>query len=174
MASAKEATQPKEQENVTFYLVRLDGELNIRETPIHYPFGDIRYGRTKDEDERDVSRNVTFIRGSYTTNDPFIIEWLRKYNTGGAFIDHNGKNRVIQPNHQMFLVTEEDPAIKVKTIVKKEIETVEVEVLQSSFVKLLEIDQLEQWAIGQGLSIPTDKRTKEGLIEFLTSQGRIK
>lgn len=31
----------KETKPVTFYLVRLDGELNIRETSIHYPFGDV-------------------------------------------------------------------------------------------------------------------------------------
>ena len=38
---------------ITFYIVRLDGELQVRETPIYFPRAKIIQGRTKAEDSRD-------------------------------------------------------------------------------------------------------------------------
>ena len=61
-----------------------------------------------------------------------------------------------------------------KTVVQKEVETVEVNILSSTLANVLEVDQLEVWAIGENISIPQDKRTKEGVIEYLKSLGRIK
>lgn len=169
----------KETKPVTFYLVRLDGELNIRETSIHYPFGDITLGRTKSEDSRDETYNVVFQKGSLTLNplierDKVCIDYLRVYNSGGEFVDHTGKTHYIQPNNQLFHITEEDPLKKVKEVHIVEEKIQEVEVLKASFAKLLEVDQIEQWAISVGISIPQENRTKEGLIKMLTEMGRIK
>lgn len=160
---------------VTFYKVRLDGELDIKESHIFYPFGDVVQGRTKAEDFRTEEYNVVFDRGILVLDaDDWRVGWLRVYNSGGTFKGHDGKERTLRPNNNLFYITEEDPNLKVKTVVQKEIETVEVNILPASFAKTLEIDQIESWAIAEGLSIPQDKRTKEGIIEYLTSLGRIK
>ena len=68
---------------VTFYLMRLDGEMNIRETKITYPFAEKILGRTKDEDRVDQSLDVTFDNGSLTLDaDDFRVEWLKAYTSG--------------------------------------------------------------------------------------------
>lgn len=164
-----------EQKDVTFYLLRLDGELNTRETTITYPFSPKSLGRTKDEDTYDESYNIIFTKGSITLpEDDFRVEWMRIYNTGGKLKCHDEKIRTIQPSPNMFKVTEEDPFKKVKEITKIETVREEVAVLPKSFVETLEVDQIESWMQTQSIDVPQKNRTREGLIEILTAQGRIK
>ncbi len=71
---------------VTFYKVRLDGELDIKESHIFYPFGDVVQGRTKSEDFRTEDFNVVFDKGIATfEQDDWRVGWMRAYNSGGKF-----------------------------------------------------------------------------------------
>ena len=54
---------------VTYYLMRLDGELAIRETPIYFPKAAVHKGRTKAEDDRDTQYDVIFMDGRLTVEN---------------------------------------------------------------------------------------------------------
>lgn len=73
----------KTPNQVTYYLVRLDGELAIRETPIYFPKAAVHKGRTKAEDDRDSTYDVIFMDGRLTVEkDSVQDQWLSIYNSG--------------------------------------------------------------------------------------------
>lgn len=75
--------EAKKPQQVTYYLVRLDGELAIRETPIYFPKAPIQKGRTKQEDDRDASYDVIFMDGRLTVEKDSVQDrWLAIYNSG--------------------------------------------------------------------------------------------
>ena len=136
MAEAKKPTQ------VTYYLVRLDGELAIRETPIYFPKAPIQKGRTKQEDDRDTSYDVIFMDGRLTVEKDSVQDrWLAIYNSGGELDVPEISDRKIQikPNTQLFHVTTKDPSEKnvIRTEVIKE---VEVAVVAKEFLDMLTVD----------------------------------
>ena len=73
----------KAPETVTYYLIRFDGELAIRETPIYFPKAAIHKGRTKSEDDRDTTYDVIFMDGRLTVEKGSVQDqWLSVYNSG--------------------------------------------------------------------------------------------
>lgn len=173
MAEAKKPTQ------VTYYLVRLDGELAIRETPIYFPKAPIEKGRTKAEDDRDTSYDVIFMDGRLTVEKGSVQDqWLSIYNSGWELDVPELSNRKIQikPNTQLFHVTTKDPSEK--NIVKQEvIKEVEVAVVAKEFLDMLTVDQIEAYCASNKIDIANlapDKRTKAGFIAFLDETGHIK
>lgn len=173
MAEAKKPTQ------VTYYLVRLDGELAIRETPIYFPKAPIEKGRTKQEDDRDTTYDVIFMDGRLTVpKDSVQDRWLSIYNSGWELEVPEISNRPIQikPNTQLFHVTTKDPSEKniVRTEVIKE---VEVAVVAKEFLEMLTPDQIEAYCTSNKIDLSTldaDKRTKAWYIKFLDETGHIK
>ncbi len=163
---------------ITFYLTRLDGELAIRETPVYFPKAAVIKGRTKAEDDRDSSYDVIFMDGKVTVPEGSVqAEWLKIYNSGGAlqFPDINdGHPFQIRWNTNMFMISTTDPMDKIRK------ETIEVEkiverpVLVTTFAELLTVDQLEQFATSNNIDLTDAKKTKVGMITFLTDKGYIK
>lgn len=159
---------------VTFYIVRMDGELQTRETPIYFPKAKINEGRTKAEDTRDDSYDILFNHGYCEFDaDDFRIEWMRVYNTGGSF-QYEGKTIKVTPNNNMFKITEEDPTLKVKLITNTIETKVEVQVINAAFIDALGIPELEAFANTNKLDISGVKKTKAAMVEFLTNSGHIK
>lgn len=168
------ATTATEKKKITFYIVRLDRELQVRETPIYFPRAKVTQGRTKAEDQRDDGHDIIFNHGYLELDeDDFRVEWMRVYNTGGTF-DYEGKPVRVAPNNNMFKITEEDPTLKVKTLTQNVEVKVEVQVLNKDFVDLLSVDQLEAFANTNKMDISAVKKTKASLVEFLEANGRIK
>lgn len=163
---------------ITFYMTRLDGELAIRETPIYFPRAAIIKGRTKSEDDRDNSYDVIFMEGKCTVPEGSVqAEWLKIYNSGGTLqfpAVNDGIPFQIRGNTNIFMISTNDPMDKVRK------ETVEVEriverpVLVSTFAELLTVDQLEQFATSNNIDLTDAKKTKAGMITFLTERGYIK
>jgi hypothetical protein len=163
-----------EKKKITFYIVRLDGELQVRETPIYFPRAKIIQWRTKQEDQRDEGYDIMFNHGYLELDeDDFRVDWMRVYNTGGTF-DYEGKPVRVVPNNNMFKITEEDPTLKVKTLTNNVEVKVEVQVLNKEFVDMLSVEQLEAFANTNQLDISGVKKTKTALVEFLQDNGRIK
>ena len=162
------------KKKITFYIVRLDGELQVRETPIYFPRAKVLQGRTKQEDQRDEGFDIMFNHGYFEFDeDDFRIGWMDVYNTGGTF-EYEGKSIPVVANSNMFKVTREDPTLKVKTLTQNVEVRVEVQVLNKDFVDLLSVDQLEAFANTNKLDISGVKKTKSALVEFLENNGRIK
>ena len=163
-----------EKKKITFYIVRLDGELQVRETPIYFPRAKIIQWRTKQEDQRDEGYDIMFNHGYLELDeDDFRVDWMRVYNTGGTF-DYEGKPVRVVPNNNMFKITEEDPTLKVKTLTNNVEVKVEVQVLNKEFVDMLSVEQLEAFANTNQLDISGVKKTTTALVEFLQDNGRIK
>ena len=74
----------------------------------------------------------------------------------------------------MFMISTTDPMDKIRK------ETIEVEkiverpVLVSTFAELLTVDRLEQFATSNNIDLTDAKKTKAGMITFLTDKGYIK
>ncbi len=169
MASTKE----QKQEYVTFYLVGLNGEPKNKLTPIRYPHLTWEKGRSKEEDTPDETHNVEFVKGRLTLEvDDWRVQWMRVYNSGGKIIV-NGKEFKIKGDQSMFIITEEDPNLKVKIQEKVVTERVEVKVVERSFTNLLTTDQLEQLCTLNGIDISKYDQTSEGYIQALEDNGNI-
>jgi hypothetical protein len=163
-----------EKKKITFYIVRLDGELQVRETPIYFPKAKVSQGRTKAEDDRDYTYDIMFNHGYLELDeDDFRVEWMRVYNSGGTF-EYEGKPVRVVPNTNMFKITEEDPTLKVKMITQNVEVKVDVQVMNKEFVDLLSVDQLEAFANTNKIDISAVKKTKAAMVEFLASTGHIK
>ena len=168
------ASPTTEKQKITFYIVRLDGELQVRETPIYFPRAKIVQWRTKAEDQRDEGYDIMFNHGYLELDaDDFRVEWMRVYNSGGTF-DYEGKPVRVSPNNNMFKITEEDPTLKVKTLTQNVEVKVDVPVILKDWVDTLSVEQLEAFANTNKLDISGVKKTKAAMIEFLTNSGHIK
>lgn len=168
----------KTPETVTYYLIRFDGELAIRETPIYFPKAAIHKGRTKAEDDRDTTYDVIFMDGRLTVEKGSVQDqWLSVYNSGWVLNlpDISDKPITIKPNTQMFQVTNKDPSEK--EIIKQEvIKEVEVAVVAKEFLDMLTVDQIEAYCNSNKIDLSTldaTKRTKSGLIKFIDETGHI-
>ncbi len=168
------ANTTTEKKKITFYIIRLDGELQFRETPIYFPKAKISQGRTKAEDDRDYTYDIVFNNGYLELDeDDFRVDWMRIYNSGGTF-QYEGKPVRVVANTNMFKITEEDPTLKVKMITQNVEVKVDVPVILKDWVDTLSVEQLEAFANTNKLDISAVKKTKAGMIEFLTNTGHIK
>ena len=164
---------------VTFYLIRLDGELAIRETPIYFPKAAVFKGRTKAEDDRDTSYDVIFMDGRLTVPaDSAQAKWLSMYNSGGTLDlpEISDKPIVIKPNTQLFTVTTKDPSEK-NVVTQEVVKEIQVAVVAKEFLDMLTVDQIEAYCTANGISLATldqTKRTKAGLTKFLDENGHVK
>lgn len=163
---------------VTYYLMRLDGELAIRETPIYFPKAAVHKGRTKAEDDRDTQYDVIFMDGRLTVENGSVQDqWLAIYNSGGVLSlpDISDKPITIKPNTQMFHVTTKDPSEK-NIVTNEVIKKVEVAVVAKEFLNILTVDQIEAYCTSNGIdlsNLDAAKRTKASLIQFLDDTGHI-
>lgn len=159
--------------HVVFHILRLNGERNLKTTPIHYPHLNWTLGRTKAEDQPDESSNIEFTKGRLELEaDDWRVEWMRAYNDGGE-ITVNGIKKRIKGDRSMYIITEENPDDKVKIQEKLVDRIVEQRVVDRSFVEVLTIDQLEKLCISNGIDISKHPNTTEGLIAALDSNGNI-
>lgn len=172
MAEAKAPAQ------VTYYLMRLDGELAIRETPIYFPKAIVHKGRTKAEDDRDTSYDVIFMDGRLTVEAGSVQDqWLAMYNSGGTlnFPDISDRPIQIKPNTQLFHVTTKDPSEK--NVIRQEVvKEVEVTVVAKAFLEMLTVDQIEAYCTSNKISLANleqTQKTKAGFIKYLEDNGHV-
>lgn len=170
------AKETNDRKDVTFYLLdNIGGNLRTRLTRIYFsPTNRKIEGRTAGEDRYPDAIAIEFNRGTYTTSNPDVIEFLRLYSFGWVYHKGQPDERTIIGNIMTFFITEDDPTQKtiVKEVVKTEIE--QVFVIEKAFAQQMDAKMLEQYAISRGVDLTNVAVTKASLIDKLIDVGFIK
>lgn len=163
----------------TFYLIRPDGQLQVRESTFYFPLSRRDTAFSASEREQlpwDSVRNATFKNGFFETQDPDVIWWLEHYHTGGMWHAWKPDESFMPASwYQIGTITDQDPSKNIRSDTKEVERVVEKIVIPRAIVEgIQDVKTLQDTLTSLGIDITEHPNTREGLIKVLEDKWMLK